>query len=535
MYYYKYPINYLPNQAGDTTAFAVKQLIQERNYIYQILNNIVAGNTAFMKVGVLVATNDNIALSGEQEIDGVKVADGDRVLVWKQTDATQNGVYTVGAGEWKRAEDADDDADFATGFFIGVTRGEYAGQLFTQYGDVEIDKKPLLFRNIIQGDKVTQEILEAQKKAENASLSAITAADSAKENAEKAKTAKFNAQVIANKVATNVQAAEMARAGAVAAQAETKKDKEHVSRISGEIINKQKELDAMQDKTRNSQRQLNAKQDEIAAAQERAGELLKKAQLAQSDIEHDISAIKTAEENARRAADRAEESQKRVSESASNAEILYSNSTRLAEEIKKTHSEISEKVRVANEINAQTKAATEAASDTYKETAQIKEQVQQTRNEVTAAMEQANENIQRTQKHIEQIQQAAEATQESRAAAEKLHAGTKAAADKADNAQKAAKASEDKAKEYMELAKDYSNIDLSKYATKVDVETKHGEIMREVERLSELNRASREEVIALFDGLIIGGGSTGGEPTVPKGEIATDGDIENLFNAHTAA
>ena len=80
-FHYKYPINYAPGQAGDTTAFAVKQLIKERNYMYQILNNIIAGTSEFIKAGVMVATTENIPLAGEKTIDGIQVEDGDRVLV----------------------------------------------------------------------------------------------------------------------------------------------------------------------------------------------------------------------------------------------------------------------------------------------------------------------------------------------------------------------------------------------------------------------------------------------------------------------
>ena len=105
-------------------------------------------------------------------------------------------------------------------------------------------------------------------------------------------------------------------------------------------------------------------------------------------------------------------------------------------------------------------------------------------------------------------------------------------AERASTSAKAAKESEAKAQEYMRLAKGYSGVDLSDYMTKAEAEAKHAEILK---KAGGVDKASREEVIALFDGVIIGGGSTGGEPTVPKGEIATDGDIENLFNAHTAA
>lgn len=103
-------------------------------------------------------------------------------------------------------------------------------------------------------------------------------------------------------------------------------------------------------------------------------------------------------------------------------------------------------------------------------------------------------------------------------------------AERASTSAKAAKESEAKAQEYMRLAKGYSGVDLSDYMTKAEAEAKHAEILK---KAGEVDKASREEVIALFDGVIIGGGSTGGEPTVPKGKTATNGDIENLFTANS--
>lgn len=81
-------------------------------------------------------------------------------------------------------------------------------------------------------------------------------------------------------------------------------------------------------------------------------------------------------------------------------------------------------------------------------------------------------------------------------------------AERASTSAKAAKESEAKAQEYMRLAKGYSGVDLSDYMTKAEAEAKHAEILK---KAGEVDKASREEVIALFDGVIIGGGSTGGE------------------------
>ena len=47
-----------------------------------------------------VATTTNIVLTGTQTIDGVALVAGNVVLVKNQTNATQNGLYTVAAGAW---------------------------------------------------------------------------------------------------------------------------------------------------------------------------------------------------------------------------------------------------------------------------------------------------------------------------------------------------------------------------------------------------------------------------------------------------
>lgn len=56
---------------------------------------------AWIKKTVRVATTANISLSGIQTVDGVLLAGGDRVLVKNQTNAVQNGIYTVNSsGSW---------------------------------------------------------------------------------------------------------------------------------------------------------------------------------------------------------------------------------------------------------------------------------------------------------------------------------------------------------------------------------------------------------------------------------------------------
>lgn len=76
-----------------------------------------------IKVPCRVATTGNITLSGEQIIDGVTVASGDRVLVNSQTDQTTNGIYYADTSTWKRAPDFDGQLDAARGTLVYVTEG----------------------------------------------------------------------------------------------------------------------------------------------------------------------------------------------------------------------------------------------------------------------------------------------------------------------------------------------------------------------------------------------------------------------------
>lgn len=75
-----------------------------------------------------VATTANIALTGiGQSIDGTVIALADRVLVWKQTDPKDNGLYIAAAGAWSRSSDADTAAEIR-GARIPIESG-------TLYGD----------------------------------------------------------------------------------------------------------------------------------------------------------------------------------------------------------------------------------------------------------------------------------------------------------------------------------------------------------------------------------------------------------------
>ncbi len=76
-----------------------------------------------IKAPCRAATTASITLSGLQTIDGIALAEHDRVLVKDQSDATQNGIYEASSGNWSRAKDFDGSFDAVTGTRVFVTSG----------------------------------------------------------------------------------------------------------------------------------------------------------------------------------------------------------------------------------------------------------------------------------------------------------------------------------------------------------------------------------------------------------------------------
>jgi phage-related tail fiber protein len=79
------------------------------------------------KQSVRVAASTNIVLSGAQQIDGVAVITGDRVLLTNQTLAKDNGLWIVANGDWVRATDANSSAKVTPGLTVMVEEGTANG------------------------------------------------------------------------------------------------------------------------------------------------------------------------------------------------------------------------------------------------------------------------------------------------------------------------------------------------------------------------------------------------------------------------
>lgn len=103
-----------------------------------------------VKDSVRAATTANITLSNTTtSVDGVTLANGDRVLVKNQTTAAQNGIYVVNtSGSWSRATDADANAEVTAGLFTFVEEGNTnadSGWVLTTDGTITVGSTALAF------------------------------------------------------------------------------------------------------------------------------------------------------------------------------------------------------------------------------------------------------------------------------------------------------------------------------------------------------------------------------------------------------
>lgn len=85
-------------------------------------------SAAAIKGPCRVATTANITLTGLQTVDGVALAEGDRVLVKNQTDARDNGIRIASAGNWERSADFRNSRDVVTGTQVYVTHGTVSAE-----------------------------------------------------------------------------------------------------------------------------------------------------------------------------------------------------------------------------------------------------------------------------------------------------------------------------------------------------------------------------------------------------------------------
>lgn len=84
-----------------------------------------------MMVGVKAATTANHGLTGTSSVDGVSLSAGMKVLVWKQTDTTANGIYKVTAsGTWSKVYAFDSSKNAVTGPNVGMVAAIAGGTIY---------------------------------------------------------------------------------------------------------------------------------------------------------------------------------------------------------------------------------------------------------------------------------------------------------------------------------------------------------------------------------------------------------------------
>jgi hypothetical protein len=114
-----------------------------------------------IKDSVRVATTGNITIASDlnvgDSVDGVTLADGDRVLVKSQTDASQNGIYVAGATP-ARSDDASATGEITPGMFVFVEEGTANGDngyVVTTDGTITIGTTDIAFAQFSGAGQIT--------------------------------------------------------------------------------------------------------------------------------------------------------------------------------------------------------------------------------------------------------------------------------------------------------------------------------------------------------------------------------------------
>ena len=121
-----------------------------------------------IKDSVRVATTANITIASDlnvgDTIDGITLADGDRVLVKDQSTASENGIYVAGSSP-VRSADANASAEVTSGMFVFVEEGTVGGDngfVLTTDGTITLDTTNLTFvqfsgaGQIVAGDALSK-------------------------------------------------------------------------------------------------------------------------------------------------------------------------------------------------------------------------------------------------------------------------------------------------------------------------------------------------------------------------------------------
>ncbi|KAF1028204.1 MAG: hypothetical protein GAK37_02271 [Pseudomonas sp.] len=162
----KYPESYKPVLAtsGSGKEFYLRSIFETSNasLVTLLIDDTVVKATRAWAVGyvseefakrdakqsVRVVASTNIVLSGAQQIDGVAVVAGQRVLVAGQTVVKDNGIYVAANGAWARSADANSSDKVTPGLGVAIEEGSaYGGSLWqlVSKGAIALGSTPLVF------------------------------------------------------------------------------------------------------------------------------------------------------------------------------------------------------------------------------------------------------------------------------------------------------------------------------------------------------------------------------------------------------
>lgn len=132
-----------------------------------LINSNSLGLGAFWS-SVYVISVSNVALSGEQTIDG-ETTSASRVLLTGQTNAGDNGLWLTSSGSWSRTSDANTYSKYTTNKTVSAIAGSRAGETWAYIGPSEpsIDFDDLDFI-LKSGSNIADESITASKIASDA-------------------------------------------------------------------------------------------------------------------------------------------------------------------------------------------------------------------------------------------------------------------------------------------------------------------------------------------------------------------------------
>jgi len=137
-------IFFVTREFTDSTA-STYELVREDESLVKRHEDAVRFVCVRKKDPVVVATTENLNLSGLQTVDGVSVSESDRVLVKDQSDPVENGIYNASSGDWSRASDS---TTLAPGSYVFVEEGVQnaaGGWYLVTVGSVSVGSTPLSF------------------------------------------------------------------------------------------------------------------------------------------------------------------------------------------------------------------------------------------------------------------------------------------------------------------------------------------------------------------------------------------------------